>query len=137
MREIREGRGGSGGGGGGGGGCCWCCCCRRRRKGKKEEDRRRRRARRDQNYPTRNSSLPISAEIIKREEGTRCTRGGREEKEEEGERDRIEGGAGVALLENDGSIGNRQKTTMGPYEMRRKTDARRRRRERRGGRRSR
>lgn len=39
----------------------------------------------------------------------------------------------MALLENDGSTGNRQKTTMGLYEMRRKTDARRRRRKRRDG----
>ena len=53
---------------------------RERESIRKEAVDRRRRARRDQNYPTRNSSLPISAEIIKRGEGTRCTRGGKERK---------------------------------------------------------
>lgn len=54
-------------------------------------------------------------------------REGRKGKEEKEGRRKIgsEGGAGVAVLENDGSTGNRQKTTMGPpmYEMRRKADA--------------
>lgn len=52
---------------------------------------------------------------------------GRKGKEEKEGRRKIGsvGGAGVAVLENDGSTGNRQKTTMGPpmYEMRRKADA--------------
>jgi len=97
-----------------GGGREWRRSCReaagapgmgRELKRTRREDGRER-ARRDRNYPTRNSSLPISAEIIKRGEGTRSRegyagKGGRT-------RDRIEGGAGVALLKNDGSTGKRR-----------------------------
>lgn len=36
----------------------------------------------------------------------------------------------MALLENDGSTGNRQRTTMGPYKMRRKIVAGQKRRKR-------
>lgn len=54
----------------------------------------------------------------------RCAGGGREEKGGKGE-DRIKGGAGVAVPENDGSTGKRQRTTMSPYKMWRMRGARR------------
>ena len=73
MREIRE-----------GGDAATGKEREERREDSKEAEDPRRRARRDQNYPTRNSSLPISVEIIKRGEDTRCTRGGKEEKRDEG-----------------------------------------------------
>lgn len=44
-------------------------------EGKDSNGTKFRRARRDRNYPPRNSSLPISAEIIKRGEGTRYQEG--------------------------------------------------------------